>query len=185
MNKIPFILRFIGLILIALIIKAVKNFKGIFLVYIDLLKMGLKNFDEFVQGLQDEIDRKDQTDFSEYAIQLSHDLKHIGKIDAAKNVLIHEWQGPCGDSVKWFLQIDSEHVSKARFQTNGCITADMASEQTARMIEHKSLAEIRQLTNQEILDALQKFPPESHHCVELALHSLNLTLDTIVKNSEK
>ena len=136
-----------------------------------------QNFDEFIHSLQEEIDQKDRTDFSPYALELAEDLQHMGTLDPEKDVIVHEWQGPCGDSVKWYLKIENDRIEKALFQTNGCITADIASEQTARLVESKLLKDVALITAKDILHALQKFPEESHHCATLALTSLHKTLD--------
>ena len=44
-------------------------------------------------------------------------LKHQGTLEMARNVIIHKWQGPCGDSVTWYLQLQGELVSRALFQS--------------------------------------------------------------------
>lgn len=146
------------------------------------------DFDSFVQNLQEEIDQKDQKEFSSYALALANDLQYIGTIARSsgnsQSLVIHEWQGPCGDSVKWYLLIKNHRLSQVRYQTNGCTTSDIASEQTARLVDQKSISEVRKLTAADVLKSLQKFPVESHHCAELAVKSLHFTLDKFDQHNE-
>ncbi|UYP47543.1 hypothetical protein NEF87_003828 [Candidatus Lokiarchaeum ossiferum] len=141
----------------------------------------MDEFDDLVNDLQNQVNQKDQADFSPYALSLAQNPYHNMKLDPEPDVYIHEWQGPCGDSVCWYLKIVDNFIQEAYFSTNGCMTAIIASSQTAKMVHHQYIADVRKLTHEQVLHALGKFPEADHHCITLALNSLNLTLNLYCK----
>jgi nitrogen fixation protein NifU and related proteins len=54
----------------------------------------------------------------------------------------------------------------------------------AQMAKGKSIAKIKKLTAQDILDALGGLPEESQHCATLAADSLNEALEDIVRQEK-
>lgn len=145
----------------------------------------MDEFDKLVNDLQTQVNQKDQSDFSSYALSLAKIPFHYKKLEPQSDVYIHEWQGPCGDSVCWYLKIIDHFVQQAYFSTTGCMTAIIASSQTAKMAHQQQVSDVRNLTQAQVLDALGKFPEADHHCITLALTSLNMTLDLYFKSLAK
>ncbi|MCP4761237.1 MAG: iron-sulfur cluster assembly scaffold protein [archaeon] len=141
-----------------------------------------RNFDKFAEELQKQIDRKDQEDFSAYALDLGKNPYHYGSMTNPS--IIHAWRGPCGDKLTFYLKIKNDIVENATFELEGCTTAAMAASQTIKMIENKTIDEIRKITDKEVLIALGKFPSESEHCATLSIKTLNYTLHKY-KNQDK
>lgn len=137
----------------------------------------MDEFDNLVNELQEYVDQKDQNDFSPYALELSRNPYHLKSLSSGSNVFIHNWQGPCGDSICWYLHIEGSFIKNAFFTTSGCMTSIIAGSQTAKMIHQQDVANARNLTHNQVLQKIGKFPKKSHHCITLALTSLSLTLD--------
>ncbi|MHA1520832.1 MAG: iron-sulfur cluster assembly scaffold protein [Promethearchaeota archaeon] len=143
------------------------------------------DFEAFVTQMQLDIDLQDKEDFSAYALELATNPYHSQLTPPSLDYTTHEWQGPCGDSVRWYVEINGDRITKAYYTTSGCTTATIASSQTAMLMEGKTIKEARGITDMDVLDALGKFPEADHHCATLAITSFNLTLDLYEENSKK
>ncbi|MBE8596016.1 iron-sulfur cluster assembly scaffold protein [Xenorhabdus sp. BG5] len=78
----------------------------------------------------------------------------------------------CGDTVNIDLSLSEEgRISAARFQAWGCTTSLAMSNQFCRQAQGRTLAEIAQLSTQEIASMLGKLQPSQQHCLEM-LHAL-------------
>ena len=144
----------------------------------------MDEFDDLMKDLQDHVNQKDQEDFSAYALALAKQPFHYNQLSPSPNIYTNEWQGPCGDSVCWYLEVVDDFIEQAYFTTSGCMTSIIASSQTAKMAHQQKVSDTRNLSHAQVLQKLGKFPEEDHHCITLALTSLNLTLD-LYKNEKK
>lgn len=71
----------------------------------------------------------------------------------------------CGDAITLFLKFDKEKkVEKASFLAYGCGSALAAGSIMTEIIIGKSLKELENLTNEDIVQALGGLPPEKIHC---------------------
>jgi len=89
--------------------------------------------------------------------------------------------GPCGDTMEIYLTVDRGVIIDASFQTDGCSPSQASGGMVAQMAKGKSIAEIKELTAQDILDALGGLPEESEHCALLAADTLKEALADIVR----
>ncbi|RLI60779.1 MAG: hypothetical protein DRO88_13885 [Promethearchaeia archaeon] len=137
----------------------------------------LNEFEDFISGLEAEIEAKNQEDFSPHALFLADHPYHYQIPENADKMVQKEWRGPCGDSVRWYLDIHDGILKNAFYTTDGCTTASIASSQTAMLVENLPLEKVRQITDKKVLEALGKFPQEDWHCATLAVTALQLTLD--------
>ena len=86
----------------------------------------------------------------------------------------------CGDVMK--LQIKCEpkgntHIIKdVKFKTYGCGSAIASSSELVEMLIGKTLEEAKEITNKEIVDALE-LPPIKIHCSVLAEHSIKQAIE--------
>ena len=134
-------------------------------------------FDQFVNDLQKTIDHKDTQDFSAYALELGNHPRHHGPLSHAETSVKHTWRGPCGDAITFYLQIIEGQIRNLSFESDGCITSDMAASQTAMLAIQKTLIEAKALTDDQVIAALGKFPSASFHCATLAITTLHQAID--------
>ena len=92
--------------------------------------------------------------------------------------------GPCGDTMEIYLKVDSGIISDASFQTDGCNPSKACGGMVAQMAKGKSIAKIKKLTAQDILDALGGLPEESEHCATLAADTLKQALEAMVRQEK-
>ena len=86
------------------------------------------------------------------------DADGIGEVGNAK----------CGDIMKIYLKIKGDIIEDVKFETFGCASAIASSSMATEMIKGKSLSEALEVTNRQVVDALDGLPPHKLHCSVLA-----------------
>ncbi|GAH82451.1 unnamed protein product, partial [marine sediment metagenome] len=84
----------------------------------------------------------------------------------------HAYEGPCGDTMQFFLKIKDGMIEKANFITDGCGPSVAAGCQTTLLIKGKSIDVAENLTAEDIDNALRGLPEDHKHCAELAVRTL-------------
>ena len=86
------------------------------------------------------------------------DADGIGEVGNAK----------CGDIMKIYLKIENDIIEDVKFETFGCASAIASSSMATEMIKGKSLSDALEVTNRQVVDALDGLPPHKLHCSVLA-----------------
>ena len=141
-----------------------------------------KEFDDFVNDLQNTIDVKVREDFSTYALELGKNPYKYGKLPPNLISVQRNWRGSCGDSVTFYLNVENDIIKDISYETDGCTTSSIAASQTAKMVDKKSIKEALQLTDKQVLAALGKFPEENYHCATLSVTTLHLAINDFLKS---
>ena len=139
--------------------------------------MSEEDFDEYVKKLQKEIIDKELEDYNEYIVNLFHDPKNWGKPPEEEISVWHAYEGPCGDTMQFFLKIKDNIIEKANFITDGCGATVAAGSQTTLMIEGKPLNFAESLVPEDIDKALKGLPEDHKHCAELAIRTLKRSVE--------
>ncbi len=85
----------------------------------------------------------------------------------------------CGDIMRLAARVEDGRIAAVRFKTRGCVTAIACGSLLTTMLEGKSLDEARQITYQQISDALGGLPPATVHGSQLACDALVALLDKL------
>jgi nitrogen fixation NifU-like protein len=141
-----------------------------------------QEFDDFVKDLQTVIDNKVYEDFSEYSLEFGKNPYKYGKLPPNKISVQKNWRGSCGDSITIYLNIEDGRIQDIRYETDGCTTSSIATSQTVKMVDKKTIEEALQLTDKQVFTALGKFPKENFHCATLAVTTLHLTIKKYLKS---
>ena len=80
--------------------------------------------------------------------------------------------GPCGDTMEIWLKVEDGVVADATFLTDGCGTSIASGSMATELAKGRSIPEILQISQQDILKALGGLPEESAHCALLAANTL-------------
>ena len=139
--------------------------------------MSEEDFEEFVKKLQKEINDKELEDYNEYVVNLFHNPKNWGKPPEEEISVWHAYEGPCGDTMQFFLKIKDNVIEKANFITDGCGATVAAGSQTTLMIEGKPLNFAESLVPEDIDKALKGLPEDHKHCAELAIRTLKHSVE--------
>jgi nitrogen fixation NifU-like protein len=89
--------------------------------------------------------------------------------------------GPCGDLIKLYLKLDGERIAEARFKTYGCGVAIASSSVLTELLRGKTVAQARQMRNQDVFNSLGGLPPEKAPCSEFAEELIRITLAGLTK----
>ena len=102
--------------------------------------------------------------------------KNVGQMDDASGVGT-VGNASCGDIMKMYLKIDENDViTDAKFQTFGCAAAIASSSMATQMIIGKTVDEAMQLTNSQVVEALEGLPPQKIHCSVLAEDAIHAAI---------
>jgi nitrogen fixation NifU-like protein len=85
----------------------------------------------------------------------------------------------CGDTLKLAVRVEDGRIVAVRFRTRGCPPSIATSSILTEMIDGKSLAEIEQITAEQISQALGGLPPATKHAGQLAEDALDVLLDRL------
>ncbi len=84
--------------------------------------------------------------------------------------------GPCGDQMEFYLRIRQQRITKATFVTSGCSPSIACGSILTTLIKGRTVAVARQITAQDIINALRNLPESHHHCAQLAVHTFQQAL---------
>ena len=99
-------------------------------------------------------------------VGIIEDADGIGEVGNAK----------CGDIMKIYLKIENDTVVDAKFETFGCGSAIASSSMATEMIKGKPLSYAMNLTNREVVEALNGLPAPKLHCSVLAEEAIKKAL---------
>ena len=100
----------------------------------------------------------------------------VGEIEDADRTA--EVSNPvCGDSLKLWIRVADGKVSDARFKAQGCPAAIATSAVATEMIIGMDLNAARQITREQIADALGGLPASKIHCSVLASDAIQSALE--------
>ena len=99
-------------------------------------------------------------------VGIIEDADGIGEVGNAK----------CGDIMKIYLKIENNTVVDAKFETFGCGSAIASSSMATEMIKGKPLSYAMDLTNKEVVEALNGLPAPKLHCSVLAEEAIKKAL---------
>ncbi|HNZ47530.1 MAG TPA: iron-sulfur cluster assembly scaffold protein [Candidatus Hydrogenedentes bacterium] len=85
--------------------------------------------------------------------------------------------GPCGDTMEFWAQVDDGIVSAASFTTTGCGPSRACGSMATELAEGRPVAEAKEISQQDILNALGGMPEAHRHCALLASNTLRAALE--------
>ncbi|HKK34646.1 MAG TPA: iron-sulfur cluster assembly scaffold protein [Desulfomicrobiaceae bacterium] len=89
--------------------------------------------------------------------------------------------GECGDTVEFFLSLESGRVKHVAFDIDGCRNTQATANTVAELAEGKSVDQAWQITPEQIAGFLETLPEDHFHCAELAVGAFYLALSSLDK----
>jgi nitrogen fixation NifU-like protein len=80
--------------------------------------------------------------------------------------------GPCGDTMEFWLKVQGEKIKKVSFITDGCGPSIASGSMTTCLAEGKTVVKAKQISQQDVLKALEGLPEDHEHCALLATNTL-------------
>ena len=97
---------------------------------------------------------------------------------AGANALAEETNPVCGDRLRLSLIVRHGRIEAARFLAYGCPPTLACGSVLTEMIQGKSVAEARQLTRADLLNALGGLPSRKQHAAALAVETLRTAIES-------
>jgi NifU-like protein len=122
-------------------------------------------------------------DYTDKVLELFYNPKNQGIIEESNEVGIKVSTGEigsiaCGDALRLHLKIDiaTDKILDARFQTFGCTSAIASSEALVELVKGLTLDEALKVTNREIADFLGGLPEAKMHCSVMGQEALEAAI---------
>jgi nitrogen fixation NifU-like protein len=134
------------------------------------------DFDRAMAELQQQVIEQARIYYSAKVVEEFYHPKNLGPMeepDARGRVL-----GPCGDTMEFYLRLDGGRIERAAFMTDGCGATVACGSMLTQMIEGVSLEEASAITAEALTAALDGLPEEHAHCAELAINTLQATINS-------
>ena len=133
-----------------------------------------KNFDDWVNELQESILAKEREIYSEKVIEHFQNPRNVGKIADADGV--GKITGSCGDTMWIYLKI-KDGIIDAKFLTNGCGPAIACGSMLTELVKGKTIEDALGITKDDLISSLDGLPEESVHCAALAVSAFQAAVD--------
>lgn len=133
-------------------------------------KMTDEELEKLLKELQEKIEYDEEYTFSEIVIREYRNPSNFGVLE--KPDAIGEIKGPCGDTMKFTLNIKNGNIFNAQFWTDGCGATIACGSMLTKIIIGKTLETAKKFTSSQLLLALDGLPIEHQHCPTLAINTL-------------
>lgn len=116
-----------------------------------------------------------ESGYSDKAISYYIEKPYMGVILDADQT--SQMTGTCGDTMGVYLKIEDGVIQDARYEVMGCAGAISAAMAAVDLIRGKTIEEARKLNDGDIFRVLQEIPAKKHHCIQLAVKTLQKALE--------
>jgi NifU-like protein involved in Fe-S cluster formation len=115
-----------------------------------------------------------------YSAQFKDHLAHprnAGELPEA-NAVADEKNPVCGDRLRLALLIVNDRIETARYLAYGCPPTLVCGSVLTELIAGKTIAEAKELTRADLLNAMGGLPSRKHHAASLAIETLHAALES-------
>lgn len=113
--------------------------------------------------------------YAERAIDYYLTKPNMGAIPDPDHVT--ELTGPCGDTMKCFLKMESGRIKDAKYQVLGCTGAISAAMTLVDLVKGRTLDEAMQVKDRDVFRELIEIPDQKQHCIRLAVKTLQKAIN--------
>ena len=123
-----------------------------------------------IKKLQKKIDYDEEQTYSKVVIREYHNPTNFGVLEHPDAVGVIK--GPCGDTMKITLKIVNGKIQDARFWTDGCGATLACGNMLTKMIKGKTPVEAIDISQEDLIIALDGLPENHSHCAKLSVNTL-------------
>ncbi|RCK81061.1 MAG: Iron-sulfur cluster assembly scaffold protein IscU/NifU-like [Candidatus Ozemobacter sibiricus] len=109
--------------------------------------------------------------------------RHVGHV-TPRDGLGRLGDPDCGDFLEVSVRLSEDHqrLAAVGYLIKGCPAAIATASMMAELVDQRTVEEALQLTDQQVIDALDGLPPGKEHCSVLAVKGLHLALqDALIR----
>ncbi len=85
----------------------------------------------------------------------------------------------CGDVLKLSLKVTGGCIEEIRFLAKGCVCSMACGSALTELVQGKTIQQARELTREQLTQAIGGLPPASVHASHLAIDALTAALNQI------
>lgn len=123
--------------------------------------------------------------YSDKILEIFKNPRNAGGLQGANGVGKAETSNS-SDIIKLYIKVNEEGiVTESKFKTFGCVASMVCSSVMTEIVVNKTIEDLLELTENDILEVLGEIPEEKTYAVSLALEALNNTLQDYYKRKEK
>ena len=111
---------------------------------------------------------------TEFTDHLAHP-RNAGELPGA-NAIADEDNPVCGDRIRLSLIVSDGKIQSARYLAYGCPPTLVCGSVLTELVIGKSVAEARNLTRDDLVNAIGGLPSRKQHAAALAIETLNAAL---------
>ena len=93
--------------------------------------------------------------------------RNVGKLDDADGIG-EVGNAKCGDIMRMYIKVKDDVITDCKFNTFGCGSAIATSSMATELIKGKPISEALELSNKDVVEALDGLPAHKIHCSVLA-----------------
>jgi len=82
----------------------------------------------------------------------------------------------CGDSLKMFIKVEDNVIKEISYLVFGCCASIATSSMTSVLAKGKKLEEALEITDEDVIEALDGLPEEKKHCSNLGVSALRAAI---------
>ena len=114
--------------------------------------------------------------YSEKVLEHYQNPRNLGEIENADGVGM-VGNPVCGDMMKITIKVRDDRIEDVKFKTFGCGAAIATTSMVTELVKGKMLEEALQVTNQDVVEALDGLPPVKVHCSLLAEEAIKAAIE--------
>ena len=88
----------------------------------------------------------------------------------------------CGDRLKLFLRVQNGRVEETGFLAYGCPPTLACGSALTELLVGKTVAESREISRKDLVDALDGLPSRKQHAASLAIETLRQAIESACSN---
>ena len=117
------------------------------------------------------------SEYSEIVLDHAAKPRNVGVLENA-NARGYQMNPVCGDTLVLTLRIDDGRIMAAKFQTEGCTASIAASSLLTEIVKGITVDAARQLTHEDISEAIGGLPPSKLHSAALVIDALRRAISS-------
>lgn len=129
---------------------------------------------------EEELKLMNESGYSKKAIELYTNGVNVGELENPS--VVTSFLGPCGDLIKLYLKIDKKNIIvDAKFYYLGCPRSATSASAMTMILKGKTIAQAKQITQDDIITELGGLPELKHDCAELSVRTLQKAISEFEK----
>lgn len=107
--------------------------------------------------------------------------RNAGELPEA-NAVAEQGNPVCGDRLRLSLAVHNGRIEAARYLAYGCPPTLVCGSVLTELIQGKTIAEAKNLTRADLLNAIGGLPSRKHHAAALAIEALNAAVSQLFED---